>query len=40
MWVFRYSVEKITDRLEMAVHAGIETIKPWMLRSSHKVFSK
>jgi hypothetical protein len=40
MWIFRYNVDSIAERLEMAKEAGIRTIKPWMLRSSHKTFSK
>jgi hypothetical protein len=40
MWVFRYNVSNIAQRLEMAKEVGIRTIKPWMLRCSPKVFSK
>jgi hypothetical protein len=40
MWVFRYNVSIITERLEMAKKAGIRTIKPWILRCPSKIFYK
>lgn len=39
MWIFRYSLNKTAERLNMAKQAGVTTIKPWMLRCSDKIFS-
>lgn len=40
VWVFRYSPTLIEDRLKQAFDAGVEIIKPWVVRCTKDVFLK
>ncbi|KAJ9586495.1 hypothetical protein L9F63_019853 [Diploptera punctata] len=38
VWVFQYGIKKIEVRLQVLKEVGVNPIKPWMLRSSPKIF--
>ncbi|XP_046402379.1 transcription termination factor, mitochondrial-like [Ischnura elegans] len=39
MWVFRYRVEKVQERVQIAREGGIKQFKTWMVRCTDKILS-